>query len=75
METLERCLEICELDPAHFLSAQELASQATLKKTKVKLDLLIDFDMLIMVGKSIGGSGIYHATHQYAEANDKYMEN
>ena len=31
--------------------------------------------MLILVGKSIGGSGIYHATHQYAEANKKYLEN
>ena len=31
--------------------------------------------MLIMVGKSIGGSGMYHATHQYAEANKNYLEN
>ena len=30
------CIEIYKLDPAKFLSALELASQAALKKTKVK---------------------------------------
>ena len=39
------CLEIYELDPAKFLSAPRLAWQAALKNTKVKLDLLIAFDM------------------------------
>ena len=34
------CLEIYEFDPAKFLSSLELAWQAALKKTKVKLDLL-----------------------------------
>ena len=43
------CLEIYELDPAKFLSAPELAWQAALKKTKVKVDLLFDIDMLLMV--------------------------
>ena len=50
-----------------------LASQAALKKTEVKLELLTDIDMLLMVEKSIRG-GIYHATHQYCKANDKYMK-
>ena len=49
------CLEIYELDPAKFLSAPGLAWQAALKKTKVKLDLLTDIDMLLMVEKSIRG--------------------
>ena len=40
------CLEIYELDPAKLLSAPGLAWQAALKKTKVKLDLLSDIDML-----------------------------
>ena len=44
--TLEICLKICQLDPAKFLSAPGLAWQAHLKKTKVKLDLLTDIDML-----------------------------
>ena len=67
------CLEIYELDPADFLSASVLAWQATLKKTKVKLDHLADIDMLLMVGKGIRG-GIYHSIYWYAKANDKYIK-
>ena len=37
--------EIKELDPTHFLTVPGLASQAALKKTKVKLELLTDADM------------------------------
>ena len=38
-----------------FLSAPRLVSKAALKKTKVKLDLLTDIDMLLMVEKGIRG--------------------
>ena len=37
--------KIYELDLAYFFSAQGLAGKATLKKIKVKLDLLTDIDM------------------------------
>ena len=47
------CLQIYDLGSAHFLSARELAWSASLKKTKVKLDLLADTDMLLMVQRSI----------------------
>ena len=47
------CLEIYELDPAKKFSVRELAWQAALKKTTVKLDLLTDIDMLLMVEKGI----------------------
>ena len=49
------CLDIYELDPSKFLSAPGLSWQAALKKTKVKLDLLTDIDMLLMVEKGIRG--------------------
>ena len=49
------CIEVYELDPAHFLSAPGLEWQACLKKTKVKLELLTDVDMLLMVEKEIRG--------------------
>ena len=42
-------VEIYELDPAKLLSASELAWQAALKKTKLKLALSSDIDMLLMV--------------------------
>ena len=47
------CLEIYEPYPAHFLSAPELVWQAAFKKSKVKVDLLNDIDMLLMVEKGI----------------------
>ena len=67
------CINIYELDPAKFLSAPGLAWQAALKKTKVKLDLLTDIDMLLMVEKGIRG-GICHSIFRYAKANNKYMK-
>ena len=68
------CLKVYELDPAHFLSLPGLAWQACLKKTNVKLELLTDYDMLLMVEKGIRG-GICHSIQRYAKANNKYMKN
>ena len=67
------CLEIYEFDPAKFLTAPGLAWQTAFKKTKVKLDLLIYIDMLLMIEKCIRG-GICHSVHRYAKANNKYMK-
>ena len=41
-----KCLEIYELDPAHFLLAPGLVWQAYLKKTKIKQELLTDKDII-----------------------------
>ena len=68
------CLKVYELDPAHFLSLPGLAWQACLKKTNIKLELLTDYDMLLMVEEGIRG-GICHSIHRYAKANNKYMNN
>ena len=46
-----KCIEIYELGPARLLLALGLAWQACLKKTEVKLALLIHIDMLLMVEK------------------------
>ena len=45
----QSCLKTYELDPAHFVSLPGLAWQACLKKTNVELELLTDYDMLLMV--------------------------
>ena len=62
-----------DFDLACFLTAPRLAWPAALKKTKVKLDLLTDFNMLLMVEKDISG-GICHAIHRYAKPSNKYMK-
>ena len=69
-----KCIEIYELDPAHFLSAPGLAWEACFKKADVKLELLTNVDMLLMVEKGIRG-GICHGIHRYAKANNKYIKN
>ena len=58
-------LKICKLSPAKFLSAPGLACQVGLRKTKVKLNLLTDANMLLMVEKGVRG-GICYSIYQYA---------
>ena len=70
----DMCIKEYELDPAHFLSLPGLAWQACLKKTNIELELLTDYDMLLIVEEGIRG-GICHSIHRYAKANHKYMKN
>ena len=75
LKTLENfmCLKEYELDPAHFLSLPGLAWQACLKKTNIELELLTDYDMLLMVEEGRRG-GICHSIQRYCQANNKYMK-
>ena len=68
------CLKHYKLDPCHYYTAPGLAWDACLKETKQKLQLLKDYDMLMMFGQGIRG-GISHISKRYATANNKYMEN
>ena len=67
------CLDIYELYSARFFLPPRLAWQATLKKTKVKLELLTDTEMLLMVEKG-SRSVLCHYINRYANANNKYMK-
>ena len=69
-----KCIEIYELDPGHFVSAPGLAGQPFFKKTGVKLELITDIDILLRVEKGIRGA-ICHPIHSYGKANNKYMKN
>ena len=69
----DMCIKEYELDPAHFLSLPGLAWQACLKNGNIELELLTDYDMLLMVEEGIRG-GICHSIHRYAKASNKYMK-
>ena len=67
------CLKHYNLDPAHYYTSPGLTLDACLKETKQELELLHDYDMLMMFEKGIRG-GITHISKRYAEANNKYMK-
>ena len=69
-----KCIEIYGLDPSYLYSATVLAWQACLKKTDVKLELLTDYQMLLMIKERIRG-GMRQSVHRYANANNKSMKN
>ena len=71
----EVCLKNYGLNPAHFYTytAPGLAWKACLKKTKIRLELLLDPDMLLMFERGIRG-GITQSVHRWAKANNPYME-
>ena len=64
------CIEVYELDPAHFLSSPGLAWQACLKKTNIKLELLTGYE--VINGRRRNNC---HSIHRNAKANNKYMKN
>ena len=47
--------------------------ESSLKKIKLKLQLITGTDILLMVGKGIR-KRIWHAIHRFARANKKYMK-
>ena len=67
------CIHHYKLDPAHYYTSPGLAWDACLKTTGQHLELLSDYDMLMMFEKGIRG-GITHISKRYAEANNKYMK-
>ena len=66
------CLKNYELDPVHFYTAPGLAWKACLKKTKIRLELLLDPDMILMFERGIRG-GITQSVNRWAKANNPYM--
>ena len=67
------CLKHYKLDPCHYYTAPGLAWDACLKLTKQELQLLTDYDKLMMFEQGIRG-GMSHISKRYAEANNKYMK-
>ena len=66
------CLDNYGLDPAHFYMTPGLAWKACLKKAKIRLELLLDPDMLLMFERGIRG-GITQSVHRWAKVNNPYI--
>ena len=68
------CLDNYHLDPIFYYTAPGLAWDACLKIAKVKLELLKDYEMLMMVERGIRG-GVSMISTRYGKANNPYMNN
>ena len=62
-----------EIDPAYCYSAPGLTWQCGLKYTGIKLDLLTDYDMLLMFENGIRGGYSGVLGDRYVKANNKYL--
>ncbi|XP_065662710.1 uncharacterized protein LOC136085340 [Hydra vulgaris] len=67
------CMKNYKLDPAWYFTSPGLAWDAALKLTKVKLELLSDYDMILMIKKGIKG-GISMISNRLGASNNKYMD-
>lgn len=68
------CLKTYNLDAAFYYTAPGLSFDACLKYTSIKLDLLHDYDMLLMCEKGIRG-GLTRASLRYGKANNYKTSN
>src|SRR5688572_14628037 len=66
------CCKNYGLDPAWYYTTPGLAWDAALKLTGVGLELISDYDMILMVKHGIRG-GVSTISNRYARANNKYM--
>ena len=66
------CMEHYGLDPAWYFTSPGFAWDAALKLTGIELELISDYDMLLMIKRGIRG-GISTISNRYGKANNKYM--
>src|SRR5271156_6848184 len=64
-----------ELDPCYYISTPGLSWDCGLKYTKIELELLTDYDMILFLEKARRGglSGVMGTRH--VKANNKYLRN
>ncbi|XP_060875707.1 uncharacterized protein LOC132948988 [Metopolophium dirhodum] len=64
------CLNTYHLDPAYYYTAPGFSFDAMLKYTAIKLELLSDYEMLLMFEDGIRG-GLTQASMRYAKSNNE----
>ena len=67
------CIKQYKLDPAHYYTSPGLSWDALLKKTKIELQLLTDYDKYLFIEKGLRG-GVSMVSKRYAKANNKYLD-
>ena len=67
------CLNMYNLDPAHYYTAPGLFWDAMLKMTKIELELFTDPDMHLFIENNMRG-GISMVSNRYSKANNKYLK-
>ena len=67
-------IEHHKIDPSYCFSSPGLTWECGLKYTGVELELLTDYDMLMMVEKGIRGGFSGVLGNRYVRTNNKYME-
>ena len=68
-----KCIEIYELDPAHFFVCTRISMASMFKKDKNRTRIINRYWYVIDGWEGTRG-GICQATHRCAEANNKYMK-
>jgi len=63
------CISTYNLDPAYYYTAPGFSFDCMLKYTSINLDLLTDYEMLLMIEQGIRG-GLVQASMRYAKANN-----
>ena len=66
------CLENYSLDPAWYYTSPGLSWDALLKHSKIKLELLMDPDMLLLFEQGIRG-GVSMISNRFGKANNNFM--
>ena len=69
----DECLKTYELDPAQFLTLPNLAWEASLKITSIKLGLFTGQEMLLLIKEGVR-VGLTQVLQKYCVANNKYMQ-
>ena len=66
------CIKHYKLDPAWYYTSPGLSWDAMLKMTCIELELLSDYDKILMIKNGIRG-GVSTITNRYGKSNNKYM--
>ncbi|KAL4141441.1 hypothetical protein QTP88_004079 [Uroleucon formosanum] len=67
------CMKTYNLDPAYYFTAPGFTFDCLLKYSSVSLELLTDYDMILMMEDGIRG-GVVQASERYCKTNNPKME-